>query len=567
MKRYAPEIRSLPFYATLALAVALLLPAACQKSPSAPPVQEPSTITLSTYRLVFTAISEEIRIDATVLDQDSKVVPTATVNWRSANRDVATVTDRGVVTATGSGTTQIIATSGYATASATVTVEQAEDSIEIMPASLRLTRVGETGQFTALVYDSGKKIIPDAVVGWTSSHPAIASVDANGLVTAVSGGTTQVTASSGGESTSRPVHVEIARVPSRIELNISEATLNSLGQSLQLDARVYDADGAAIPDAQVTWTSSHPAIASVDADGLVIALLPGTTRVTASSGAALAHATIHVITEGPEPEPPSDRDALIAIYNATGGADWTEKTNWLTAMPVESWYGVESGNTDRVTGLKLGDNQLRGTIPPEIGLLSAAREIWFNENQLTGEVPPEISMLSNLEHLRLEYNELTAIPDEFGQLANLRVLNLLSNRLSTFPAGILELDSLRILNMSVNPLNEEIPTEITRLENLQQLHMSANQLTGEIPSGIGQMSALRELVLQTNQLSGTIPPEIGQLVNLQLLLLNLNQLTGAIPAEIGQMRSLKTPHTACKSAVWQYPTRNRTVGQPGYSQS
>ncbi len=539
MIRYAPEIRSLPFHATLALALALLLPAACQKSPSAPPVQEPSTITLSTYRLVFTALSEEIRIDATVLDQDSKVIPDATVNWRSANRDVATVTDRGVVTATGSGTTQIIATSGYATATATVMVEQSADSIEIMPASLRLTRVGETGQFTALVYDSGKKIIPDAVVGWTSSHPAIASVDANGLVTAVSGGTAQVTASSGGESTSRPVHVEIARVPSRIELNISEATLNSLGQSLQLDARVYDADGAAIPGAQVTWTSSHPAIASVDADGLVIALLPGSTRVTASSGAASAHATIHVITEGPEPEPPSDRDALIALYNATDGPNWTINTNWLGDGPLNTWAGVGTDAEGRVTVLLLHENNLAGMLPLEISRLSRLEVLSLSINRLTGTIPPELGELTNLSELSLFATELTGnIPPELGELANLRLLTLGDRLTGPIPPELGRLTRLEHLSLGRNNLTGPIPPELGQLSRLEYLSLTLNKLTGPIPPELGQLTKLKQLWLPKNELTGGIPVELGNLANLEKLELFDNMLTGEVPSELAQLENL-----------------------------
>ena len=113
-----------------------LLVSACLTNPSGPPTQEPTTITLSTYRIVFTAVNDHVRIDATVLDQDSRVIADATVNWRSADSGVARVSDRGVVTAAGSGTTQIIVTSGYATATATVSVEQTADSIEITPSSI-----------------------------------------------------------------------------------------------------------------------------------------------------------------------------------------------------------------------------------------------------------------------------------------------------------------------------------------------------------------------------------------------------------------------------------------------
>ena len=343
----------------LMLVLALVLSAGCLTNPSGPPVQEPTTIKLSTYRIVFTAINQHVRIDATVLDQDSRVIADATVNWRSADNGVARVSDRGVVTAAGSGTTQIIVTSGYATATATVSVEQAADSIEIRPSSITLTHVGETGQFTAVVYDSNTRPIPGAVVVWSSSHPEIATVDANGLVTAVSPGDALISASSGGVSTSRPVYVEVARVPSRIVLNISEATLSAAGQSLQLDAQVYDSEGVAIPGVSVTWSSSRPEVATVAAGGLLIAVSNGTTRVTASSGDASAHAVIHVVIEDaePSPEPPgepepppeppppppppdppeppppppplpessSDRDALIAFYHATGGPEWTNK--------------------------------------------------------------------------------------------------------------------------------------------------------------------------------------------------------------------------------------------------
>ena len=111
-------------------------------------------------------------------------------------------------------------------------------------------------------------------------------------MTAISPGDAQITASSGGVSTSRPVYVEVSRTPSRIVLNISEATLSAAGQSLQLDAQVYGPERSVpIPGVAVTWSSSRPEVATVDATGLVIAVSNGTTGVTASSGDASAHAT------------------------------------------------------------------------------------------------------------------------------------------------------------------------------------------------------------------------------------------------------------------------------------
>ena len=65
-----------------------------------------------------------------------------------------------------------------------------------------------------------------------------------------------------------------------------------------------------------------------------------------------------------------DRAALEALYNATGGATWTDNTNWLSAMALSEWHGVSTDATGRVTNLYLTDNNLSGEIPAELGDLT-----------------------------------------------------------------------------------------------------------------------------------------------------------------------------------------------------
>ena len=60
-----------------------------------------------------------------------------------------------------------------------------------------------------------------------------------------------------------------------------------------------------------------------------------------------------------------DSLALVALYNATNGDAWTNKTGWKTAR-LEQWYGIYLGN-NRVIRIELYDNQLAGSIPAEIG--------------------------------------------------------------------------------------------------------------------------------------------------------------------------------------------------------
>ena len=65
--------------------------------------------------------------------------------------------------------------------------------------------------------------------------------------------------------------------------------------------------------------------------------------------------------------PTQERDALIALYNATDGPNWRNSDGWLSEPGTEcSWYGVICSN-DRVTGLGLSENQLIGSMPPKLG--------------------------------------------------------------------------------------------------------------------------------------------------------------------------------------------------------
>ncbi|MYH20573.1 MAG: hypothetical protein F4132_15885, partial [Gemmatimonadetes bacterium] len=158
----------------------LAMQATCSKSPTKSSAQDPTSIVLSVNKLVFTTVGEQIQITATVLDKDSKVISDAAFIWKSENPDNATVSSTGLVTAVSDGTTHIKVYSGYATASAIVSVEQRAGSVEISPTALTLTHTGQTGQFSAVVKDKGDSPIPNAPVVWSSSQDAVATVNADG---------------------------------------------------------------------------------------------------------------------------------------------------------------------------------------------------------------------------------------------------------------------------------------------------------------------------------------------------------------------------------------------------
>ncbi|WP_353931255.1 DUF4347 domain-containing protein [Okeanomitos corallinicola TIOX110] len=254
----------------------------------------------------------------------------------------------------------------------------------------------------------------------------------------------------------------------------------------------------------------------------------------------------------------SDFEALVALYNNTGGENWTNNTGWntLTNNNVGNWYGVTVQN-DRVIGINLRNNNLIGTIPTEIGNLSNLQTLTFDLNQLSGTIPIEISNLSNLRYLQLSRNQLSGtIPIQISNLSNLRHLYLSSNQLSgTIPIEISNLSNLQSLSLGFNQLSGSIPTQISNFSNLQTLDLLSNQLSGSIPTQISNLSNLRHLYLSSNQLSGSIPTEIGNLSNLQTLWLHNNQLSGEIPTEIGNLSNLQRLYLNNNQLTGNIPTQ------------
>ena len=58
----------------------------------------------------------------------------------------------------------------------------------------------------------------------------------------------------------------------------------------------------------------------------------------------------------------SDRESLVAHYEATDGPNWDNNDNWLTDAPLRDWHGVVTDSLGRVRWLTLSDNGLKGPI-------------------------------------------------------------------------------------------------------------------------------------------------------------------------------------------------------------
>ena len=235
-----------------------------------------------------------------------------------------------------------------------------------------------------------------------------------------------------------------------------------------------------------------------------------------------------------------ERAALVALYNATDGAHWRKKTNWNTSEPLSQWYGItfEKGH---VTHLLLYRNNLKGTIPVELGNLKYSWDVELQENELTGKIPTELGRLKKIEYLILNDNQLTGtIPSFIGDLPELWNLALGNNQLTgSIPSSLGNLTKLWSLTLFNNQLSGEIPSELGNLKSLEELNLAVNKLTGAIPSTLGNLTKLEGLDLYSNELSGSIPSALGKLTNLLGLFLDRNRLTGEIPSSLGSLKKLE----------------------------
>lgn len=290
------------------------------------------------------------------------------------------------------------------------------------------------------------------------------------------------------------------------------------------------------------------------------------------------------------------RYALATFYYATNGlVDWELDGHWLSYGIEEcQWYSKhlegpcdEDGN---YVALVLTKNDLSGSLPPElellsrlevldvatnaiggsiashIGLMTLLRELVLDVNHFSGSVPTQIGQLSQLQLLYLHTNQITGtiptelgllremvdlqgginlasgkIPSELGLLTRLTHLHLSQNALEgTVPSEIYQLTSLSgALGLDRNPmLTGSIQTQIGLLTQLKYLFLQECGLTGTLPSELGLLKDLHFVFLQSNEMSGTLPTQIGGLLGLDRLLFSSNSFTGPLPSQIGLLGKL-----------------------------
>ena len=164
-------------------------------------------------------------------------------------------------------------------------------SVDVSPASASLY-VGRSQQLVATPRDASGNPLSGRLITWSSSAAAVATVSANGMVTAVAAGSATITATSEGQSGTATLTVTVVPVAS-VAVSPSSATLR-IGATQQLSATTKDSANNVLTGRVVTWSSSATGVASVSATGLVTAVAAGSATITATSEGKSASATITV---------------------------------------------------------------------------------------------------------------------------------------------------------------------------------------------------------------------------------------------------------------------------------
>ncbi len=194
-----------------------------------------------------------------------------TVTWTSSNTAVATVSN-GVVKGLSAGSATItVKTVNGLSATATVTVRPETTGVTLSQTSATLDP-GQTLTLTATVQPENSV---NKTVTWTSSNTAVATVNAQGVVTAVAKGTADITVKTVNGHTA-VCKVTVRSVAESVTISQTSATLDA-GQTLTLTANVLPEDAI---DKSVTWTSSNTAVATVSTQGVVTAVAKGTADIT-----------------------------------------------------------------------------------------------------------------------------------------------------------------------------------------------------------------------------------------------------------------------------------------------
>lgn len=274
--------------------------------------------------------------------------------------------------------------------------------------------------------------------------------------------------------------------PQGLTLSSEKHEISRLGGSFQVTIEV----GAPWISKSDEWLSVSPENGAAGKHTLTVTAEPqGESTVTEGKVVfSLADGTssreLRVSRGDAKPGRFTDSLALVALYNATDGENWT--TRWNLKRPMKNWPQVLVEEVD-------GEMRVTKVMPQGFGL--------------KGTIPEDIKYMDKLRYFSVEDNKVSG----------------------TFPEFFCDMKQLELLNLAKNNFNGEIPATLFDLPKLIYLILKGNRFSGKLPENIGNCKSLQTMEIQVNDFEGEIPRSFSQLVKLRYVQVGANRFHGALP--------------------------------------
>lgn len=494
-----------------------------------------------------------LALTATPRDANGQPLTGRTLQWRSSNDAVATVSAAGLLTAITAGTVTITVSApgggpDGSTPSASVVVTvliSPVASAVIVPSPIGI-QVAQTAALTVNLFDeSGEPLSPAGrTFTWTSTNASVASVSSTGVVTGVGVGTATVTASiaTPGQLTTiqASTQVNVSNQPVASLVIVPGAGVVHAGYSRQFTATAFDASQQPLPGRTIIWTSSNQGIASVEATtGIVGGVSQGSVQIIATSEGvqAVADVTIDLVrvtTVSVAPPTatllPTQTQQLIASPQDSAGnfiqglALGGRPTVWTTTNAAAATVSTGGLVTAVAPGLASAEATIGGTtggsaitvnaLPSAAHLAIVTQPSATAQNDVAFPVQPTVQLKDALNNDVLTAGVIiqaaitapgtgalggtvTATTNASGlaTFSNLKITGTIGGRSLTFTAGALTPATSSLVNLQAG-----VPTQLVLVTPPPS---SAN--SGQVFSSPS--------VLQLRDVSGNDVPQAGTLVS------------------------------------------------------